>query len=60
MSDIDVAILPSELLPAGLLTEIEEALDNGLSLYRVDLIDLATALDNFRDRILAEGLSWTG
>jgi predicted nucleotidyltransferase len=59
VSDIDVAILPSEPLPAGLLPEIEEALENSLSLYPVDLVDLTTASDSFRRRVLAEGLSWT-
>jgi uncharacterized protein len=60
VSDIDVGILPSEPLPAGLLPEIEEALENSLSLYPVDLVDLATSSDHFRDRVLAEGLPWTG
>jgi uncharacterized protein len=60
VSDIDVAILPSEPLPAGLLPEIEEALENSACLYPVDLIDLTTVSDNFRGRVLAEGLSWTG
>jgi predicted nucleotidyltransferase len=60
VSDIDVAILPSTPLPAGLLAEIEEALENSLSLYPVDLVDLTTVSDGFRGRVLAEGLSWTG
>ena len=60
VSDIDVAILPSEPLPAGLLPDIEEALDNSLSLYPVDLVDLTTTSQNFRDRVMAEGLEWTG
>jgi uncharacterized protein len=60
VSDIDVAILPAEPLPAGLLPAIEEALDNSLSLYPVDLVDLTAASDSFRGRVLAEGLLWTG
>jgi predicted nucleotidyltransferase len=59
VSDIDVAILPAEPLPAGLLPEIQEALDESLSLYPVDLVDLTTTSDSFRARILAEGLPWT-
>lgn len=59
-SDIDVAILPLAPLPAGLLPEMEEALENSLSLYPVDLVDLTTVSDEFRDRVLAEGLPWTG
>jgi predicted nucleotidyltransferase len=59
VSDIDVAILPAEPLPAGLLPEIEEALDNSLILYPVDLVDLSTTSDQFRERVQAEGVLWT-
>jgi hypothetical protein len=37
-----------------LLPEIEEALENSLSLYPVDLVDLSTASDSFRRRELAD------
>jgi hypothetical protein len=30
-----------------------------LSLYPVDLVDLTTASDAFRARVIAEGLPWT-
>jgi predicted nucleotidyltransferase len=59
VSDIDVAILPEESLPSGLLPEIQEALEESASLYPVDLVDLTTASDAFRARVLAEGLPWT-
>jgi predicted nucleotidyltransferase len=59
VSDIDVAILPKESLPVGLLTEIQEALDESLSLYPVDLVDLTAASGAFRARVLAEGLLWS-
>ena len=59
VSDIDVAILPVETLPLGLLAEIQEDLDESLSLYPVDLVDLSTTSDAFRARVLAEGLPWT-
>jgi hypothetical protein len=52
--------MPSEPLPAGLLPEIEEALENSLSLYPVDLVDLTNASEKFRSRVLAGGISWTG
>ena len=60
VSDIDVAILPAEPLPPGLVSDIEEALENSLSLYPVDLVDLTSVSEDFRRRALAEGLSWTG
>ena len=59
VSDIDVAVLPLEPLPPGLLPEIEEALEASLSLYPVDLVDLTAASGAFRARVLAEGLPWT-
>ena len=59
VSDIDVGILPLEPLPAGLLLDLQEALDNSLSLYPVDLVDLTAAPDSLRARVLAEGLPWT-
>ena len=59
VSDIDVAILPMESLPVGLLTEMQEALDESLSLYPVDLVDLTEVSDAFRARVLAEGLLWS-
>jgi len=58
VSDIDVAILPEESLPSGLLPEIQEALDESASLYPVDLVDLTTTSESFRTRVLAEGLPW--
>ena len=60
VSDVDVAILPSEPLPPGLLAEMDEALENSRALYPVDLIDLSTVSDDFRTRVLSEGISWTG
>jgi predicted nucleotidyltransferase len=43
VSDIDIAIMPADPVPPGLLSEIEEALENSLSLYPVDLVDLTGA-----------------
>jgi uncharacterized protein len=60
VSDIDVAVLPGEPLPFDLLAEIQEQLENSASLYPVDLIDLSTASEFFRRRVLAEGVPWIG
>ena len=59
-SDIDVAVLPLEPLPQGLLSEIRESLEDSLILYPVDLVDLSAAGPEFRDRILREGILWSG
>jgi len=58
VSDIDVAILPAEPLPPGLLAELQEDLEESSSLYSVDLVDLSAVSDAFRTRVLAEGLPW--
>lgn len=58
-SDIDIAILPLEPLPDGLLFEIGEALENSRILSRVDLVDLRNVEPAFRQRVEAEGIPWT-
>lgn len=58
-SDIDIAILPQTPLPAWVLSEIREALEESHIPYQVDLMDLSTADPSFRERILQEGISWT-
>ena len=59
-SDIDVAVLPLEPLPGGLLARIREALGNSNVLYPVDLVDLSTANTDFRKRVESEGIPWNG
>jgi predicted nucleotidyltransferase len=58
-SDIDVAVLPENPLPQGLLGDIREALEESLVVYEVDLVDLSDAAPSFRERVLKEGISWT-
>ena len=60
VSDIDVAIDPEEPLPVELIAEIAEDLENSLSIYPVDLVDLTNVSEGFRSRVLAEGVLWTG
>ena len=57
-SDIDVGILPLEPLPAGLLTDIADALENSRVLYSVDLVDLTRVEPTFRERVEREGIRW--
>jgi uncharacterized protein len=58
-SDIDVAVLPREPLPPGLLAEIAEALEESPILCSVDLVDLLRCDEDFRRRVLSEGQRWT-
>ena len=58
--DIDVAVLPREPLPPGLLAEIAEVLEESPILCAVDLVDLLQCDEDFRRRVLREGQPWTG
>ena len=57
-SDIDVAILPAEPLPAGFLIDLQESLEASEVLYPADLVDLTDAPASLRDGVLAEGQPW--
>jgi predicted nucleotidyltransferase len=60
ISDIDVGIEPLEPLPAGLLLDLQDALDNSDVLYPVDLVNLDVAAPGLRERVLTEGMPWNG
>jgi predicted nucleotidyltransferase len=57
-SDIDVAILAAEPLPAGFLLDLQKTLEASQVLYPVDLVDLADAPAALRERALAKGRPW--
>lgn len=57
-SDIDIAVLPLEPLPEGLLSEIQQALEDSRVLYAVDLVDLARADPELRKLVEREGVPW--
>ncbi|MDA8108668.1 MAG: nucleotidyltransferase domain-containing protein [Betaproteobacteria bacterium] len=57
-SDIDIAVLPSRPLPAGLLADLREQLEESALPQTVDLVDLSEADPDFRSRVLAEGIEW--
>ncbi len=57
-SDIDVAIWPQKPLPLGLLGDIREMLYQSTIPYPVELVDLSTTDEAFRQRVLTEGILW--
>lgn len=57
-SDIDVAVLPLEPIPRHVFSEIREALEESCILYPVDLVDLSDSSEEFRARVLREGVLW--
>lgn len=58
LSDIDIAILPAAELPAGLLSDIREALEQSNILYRVDIVDLTQVSELFKLKVLRQGVLW--
>lgn len=58
-SDIDVAILPLEPIPRHVFSEIRESLQESCILYPVDLVDLSDSSEEFRARVLREGVLWS-
>lgn len=58
-SDIDVAILPLEPIPPGVLAGIRETLEESHVPFFVDLIDLSEAPSGLREQALREGIEWT-
>ncbi|HAF70305.1 MAG: DNA polymerase beta domain protein region [Acetothermia bacterium 64_32] len=57
-SDLDVALLPLEPLPLGIIAEIREALEESHVPFEVDIVDLSEVDPDFRERILSEGVPW--
>jgi uncharacterized protein len=60
LSDIDVAIDPPTPLPRGTLARLREQLEESSVPYHVDVVDLSRADPEFRRRVLAEGVPWSG
>lgn len=57
-SDIDIAVLPENPLPEGILAELREQLEESSIIYTVDLVNLETAEEGLRERVLKEGIEW--
>ena len=57
-SDIDVAIDPSGPLPPGVMARLADEFDESTIPYTVDLIDLSTVSEDFRNRVIQEGIAW--
>jgi hypothetical protein len=55
-----VAVFPLAPLPDGTLSEIREALEESQIARWVDLVDLSETTAEFRERVLQEGILWTG
>jgi predicted nucleotidyltransferase len=58
-SDIDVAILPLEPIPPGVLAGIREAIEESHVPFFVDLLDLSEAPPSLGEQAMREGIEWT-
>jgi uncharacterized protein len=61
-SDVDIALLSEgeRRIPAEVMIDLREAFEEALVLRRVDLVDLATVDESFRQRVEREGVLWVG
>jgi predicted nucleotidyltransferase len=57
-SDIDIAILPIAPLPMNFISELKEKIEESTIPYHVDVVDLLQTDENFRDKVLKEGIIW--
>lgn len=56
--DVDIGILPRKSLSGATLSTLREAFEESLFPYPVDIIDLSTASDEFRNHVLSSTLIW--
>jgi predicted nucleotidyltransferase len=59
-SDIDIAILPRDELPAGFFPELAESIEDSSIPYDVDIVDLRSAAATLIDEVRREGVKWKG
>ena len=59
-SDIDVAILPRDELPAGFFSDLAERVEESSIPYDVDIVDLRNAAPSLIDEVRREGVKWKG
>jgi hypothetical protein len=59
-SDIDVGILPSGCFDRKKITALRAELEEMNIPYTVDLVDLSTVSEEFRQQVLKEGEIWKG
>ena len=59
-SDIDVAILPRDELPAAFFSELAERAEESSIPYDVDIVDLRSAASTLIDEVHREGVKWKG
>ena len=59
-SDIDVGILPRDDLPPAFFALLADDIEESTIPYDVDLVDLGSVDQGFRDRVIRTGVQWRG
>ncbi|MBP1909623.1 type VII toxin-antitoxin system MntA family adenylyltransferase antitoxin [Methanolobus bombayensis] len=59
-SDIDIGILPTGCFDRKIITALRAELEEMNIPYNVDLVDLSTVSEDFRQQVLNEGEIWKG
>jgi hypothetical protein len=59
-SDIDIAIMPKNDADGVTFSLLKEDLEESWVPFQVDVVDLAHVDGPFRERVMAEGVRWTG
>jgi len=57
-SDIDIAVLPNEDLPAHVLAELKDIIEESTIPYHVDIVNLLETDDKFKQKIIKEAVIW--
>lgn len=58
-SDVDIAFMSEDGIPAEVIGGVREKLEESTIPYTVDLVDLATFGTSLREAILAEAIEWS-
>ncbi len=57
-SDIDIGLLPVEDLPIGAKSDLYEKIDALNIPYKVDIVDLSTVSETFRQQAIKDSVLW--
>jgi len=57
-SDIDVGVLADRPLDPALMSALREAFEESRIPFHVDVVDLGTVDEQFRNKVVREGIEW--
>jgi len=58
-SDIDIALSATKPISSSLISLLKEKIEESTIPYHVDIVDLNTVSQTFRNKVLTEGKLWT-